>query len=150
MVAFLEPNGAGYVVGDISDDGRFIVISRGGVLAWDRLTPTGPTLKHAYRRISADDTATIDDDYIDIDATAGPITLTLPDIAAYPVGVVGLLYVLRKDATANVVTLDGHAAQQIEGLNTAPSTFANTQVLPPSACIALMADKVNVRWVIAS
>lgn len=84
------------------------------------------------RHLSASTTVTIDDAIILVDATAGPVTITLPDprVVGYGFGPYaanyqrrttssGLRYTIKKiDSSANAVTVAGPAGATFEGATT--------------------------------
>ncbi len=60
-------------------------------------------------------TATADDYMILVDATAGAVTITLPAVA----GATRRIYIIKKiDSSINTVTIDGNAAETIDGTTT--------------------------------
>jgi hypothetical protein len=78
--------------------------------------------------VTADYAMTPDDRMVLADATAGPITVTLPSAATG-----GEAIVKKVDASANSVTVDGLATQQIDGL-------ANAVLATQDQTIRLVAD----------
>jgi hypothetical protein len=81
----------------------------GGITNSDWVVSGGAPL--AARTITADDALTDDDNFILVDATGGNIVVTLPDPTAYD----KVLYIKRIDASANTVTIEGNAAEDIDG-----------------------------------
>jgi len=65
---------------------------------------------------TANYTATANDGTIEVDATSGAVTITLPAVS----GAAGRIYVIKKtDASANAVTVDPNASETIDGATTA-------------------------------
>lgn len=86
--------------------------------------------------VTADYTATIEDDLIVVDATAGAVTVTLPKVdLAYR----GKVYeVVKIDASGNAVTVDGAGSEQIEG--------AASVSLPTRYATAAVRTVNNLAW----
>lgn len=85
------------------------------------------------KAVSSDYTVESEVYWVRVDASAGPITVTLP-----PVGVIGRpVGVMKSDNSANAVTIDGSGSETIEG--------AATQSLPTQFDAMLMRDN-GVSW----
>lgn len=83
---------------------------------------------------------TLDDDYetVNVDATAGNVTITLPLAAAIPFK----KYNIKKvDASANTVTVDGNGVQTIDGALTQVITTQYASITPQS-------DNVSAWWIV--
>ena len=75
------------------------------------------------RTETSDYTATAADFVILVDATSGPVTITLPAAALND----GRHYHVKKiDASANTVTIDGNGSETIDGLTTQVMTIQYT------------------------
>jgi len=61
-------------------------------------------------------TATVDDHYIECDASGGAFTVTLPTASTAKAGFI--LIIQKIDSSANAVTIDGHASETINGQTT--------------------------------
>lgn len=68
-----------------------------------------------YREVTADTTLTGDDVVLYVDASAAGVTVTLPPAAGHGRRV---LIVMKVDASANTVTVDGNGAETINGAAT--------------------------------
>jgi len=88
---------------------------------------TGVTEKVAYSTIKWENrtlqttnyTATIEDEVIEVDATAGNVIITLPTLASSKIGAYSKkLRITKRDATANTVTIQGNGVENINGANT--------------------------------
>jgi hypothetical protein len=67
---------------------------------------------YPIRTVTANDTATVTDHTILVDATAGPVTIGLPPAA----GMAGRMMIVKKiDATSNSVTTDPNASETSDG-----------------------------------
>ncbi len=65
---------------------------------------------------TANYTGTADDGSIEVDATSGAVTITLPAVS----GAAGRIYTIKKtDASGNAVTVDPNASETIDGATTA-------------------------------
>lgn len=85
---------------------------------FDNLTVGDPHTQYALRRVpithqTADYVATPDDSTITVDATAGPVTISLPPIAS-SLGV--KLTIKKTDSSANVVTVDADGTETIDSV----------------------------------
>lgn len=84
----------------------------------------------SFRTITSSETLTENDVFVEVDATAGPVTITLIPAATHP----GKGYEIKKiDASANAVTVDGDGAETIDD--------AATRIL------ALQYDAIGIRSV---
>lgn len=92
--------------------------------------------RHAYTSVSANTTLDTTHYVVDVDASGGAITITLPTAAS----VNGREYVIRKlDSSGNAVTIDGYSAETING--------AATKVLSAQYATArIMSDGTN--WIV--
>lgn len=79
------------------------------------LSVTPATLLHPVRTVIVDGPALASDETIWIDASAGNVTLTLPDANG---SVVRYLTVSRRDGSANTVTIAAMSGQNINGAPT--------------------------------
>lgn len=94
---------------------------------------------HALRSVSSDYTATLDDDTILVDATSGPVTVTLPSA----VGCAGKPFTIRRtNPGANVVTVAAAGGQTI---GTAAST--SFKLLARNALLTGQSDGANYQIV---
>lgn len=65
--------------------------------------------------VTSNTTLTADDFYVGVDASGGPVTISLPAAAAHK----GRPYhISKRDATVNAVTVDGAGAETINGAAT--------------------------------
>src|SRR4030067_1035165 len=112
----VDPNGSETIDGQATAsvknlDETIIVVSDGTNwrrLLWDALD--------AVASITADYTATLNDDTILANATAGAVTVSLPTA----VGNTGKKFVIKKiDSSANTVTVDPNGSETIDGQATA-------------------------------
>lgn len=124
------------------DQGKFLR----GDGTWQTVSAAAAT---PVRDVNATDSPAITDGYLLIDATAGALTINLPDVQLYTAGVAGVLTLKRVDTTANVVTVDGFGAQTVETPFSAPIAFAATQTINSGEAFKLVADRTNNRWVLA-
>lgn len=80
---------------------------------------------------------------VTVDATGGARTITLPTA----VGILGKVYVVKKiDSSANTVTVDGNAAETIDGAATVPLTLQWSSVIIQSNgtnWVKIATDKSN-------
>lgn len=91
--------------------GAFATLSQNDIREQQFMTATG-----FGRRLAVDTALTVQDNYVEVDATAGNITITLPD----PRNAMGHEPVVIKkiDATTNWVAVTSAASQTIDGANT--------------------------------
>lgn len=90
----------------------------------------GAIARLGFRSISADDSATDDDDIIHVSASGGARTLTLPAVS----GRAGKQYTIKKtDSANNAVIIDGNSTELIEGL-------ANLELLNQNDAVTIYCD----------
>lgn len=94
--------------------------------------------RRRVRTVTVSTTLTMEDDTVLVDATAGPVTITLPLAAAVPFKE----YNVKKiDATANGVIIDGNGAQTIDGALTQTIVTQYVTLSPQS-------DRVSAWWIV--
>lgn len=140
-VAFVEPDAAGKMVLTM-DAYRYLVgLSSGTSVTNTNLATATGTLgmdqvAWVVRNLSASDTA-VCGDFCDVDATSGAKVITMPTA----VGNSGKSIAVRKnDASGNTVTVDGDAAETING--------AATQVIAARYTTIVMVSN-GTEWCIA-
>lgn len=100
---------------------------------------TNAAMRQAYLAVSADTTLSASHYMVNVDASGGAKTITLPTAAS----IAGRVYIIRKsDASANAVTVDGNGAETINGAAT--YTGLDTQY----DAVTIMSDGVG--WMILS
>lgn len=86
-----------------------------GTNTWTGVNTWSAAENHKYTAVSADTTLNTTHYMVNVDATAGAKTITLPTA----VGCAGRVYIIRKlDSSANVVTIDGNGSETINGATT--------------------------------
>jgi len=81
--------------------------------------------------VTADYTATNEDGIIEVDATAGPVIVTLPTLASAKSGVFSQkIRISKRDASVNTVTVKGSGTETINGVNTLVISAQYTTEIP--------------------
>lgn len=97
-------------------------------------------LVQKYRRVTGNVSAALADFFVDVDATSGNLTITLPS-AADTDGIVRKIMAFKKsDTGSNTVTIQTVASQTIDGSGT--SRVLST----PGECLIIQSDGTN--WII--
>ena len=105
----------------------------------------------AVKTVTANYTATKDDETIYVNAAGGPVTVTLPVVANVATASRAKKYTVKKmDATTNAVSIARSGADTIEAVDSSPPTFgASTSWLVAGAAYTFVSDAANTRYALA-
>ena len=108
-----------------NSSGSIVITSTGGVIILENVHLKGGIFSKSVNK-TADYTATITDDLINVDATITDTTITLPPLSTAwdAVNNIGLeLTIVKTDTTSNRVIIDGNASETINGALTQSSNI---------------------------
>ena len=101
---------------------------------------------NSYRDISTSGPLSITDDTVIVDASAGPVTLTLPSSAQGSTGAETLIKIRKADGSSNPVIVVAGSGDTVEVINSVPPAFGASTSWALPASYAFVLSRSSALW----